>query len=214
MGKFRIDLHGRLQEWVAQEKGYFTDEGLDYEFATAYAAGSSGYALVQSTETTAPEVAGSSPAATTIKSKGEPMRLTINTFSLVLVAVMAVAATGFRHANAAEQEYKPKVKATSLLEAPLAGVEGKKVIIKHFELPPGHVGGKHFHPGPVFVYVLEGELTIDTKEAGRQKIKAGQLYQEPIRSVMQARNMSATKATKIVVFQVGDKGKPMMIKAK
>jgi len=56
MGKFRIDLHGRLQEWVAQEKGYFTDEGLDYEFATAYAAGSSGYALVQSTETAAPEV--------------------------------------------------------------------------------------------------------------------------------------------------------------
>ena len=56
MGKFRIDLHGRLQEWVAHEKGYFTDEGLDYEFATAYAAESSGYALVQSREAAAPEV--------------------------------------------------------------------------------------------------------------------------------------------------------------
>ncbi len=32
MGKFRIQPHGRLQEWVAEEKGYFTDEGLDYEF--------------------------------------------------------------------------------------------------------------------------------------------------------------------------------------
>lgn len=29
---FRIQTHGRLQEWVAEEKGYFTDEGLDYEF--------------------------------------------------------------------------------------------------------------------------------------------------------------------------------------
>jgi ABC-type nitrate/sulfonate/bicarbonate transport system substrate-binding protein len=32
MGKFVIQSHGRLQEWVAEEKGYFKDEGLDYEF--------------------------------------------------------------------------------------------------------------------------------------------------------------------------------------
>ncbi len=32
MAKFRIHSHGRLQEWVAEEKGYFADEGLDYEF--------------------------------------------------------------------------------------------------------------------------------------------------------------------------------------
>ena len=33
MGKFIIQPHGRLQEWIAHEKGYFRDEGLDYEFA-------------------------------------------------------------------------------------------------------------------------------------------------------------------------------------
>ncbi|HSR22033.1 MAG TPA: hypothetical protein VLW53_00670 [Candidatus Eisenbacteria bacterium] len=32
MAQFRIMPHGRLQEWVADEKGYFRDEGLDYEF--------------------------------------------------------------------------------------------------------------------------------------------------------------------------------------
>jgi ABC-type nitrate/sulfonate/bicarbonate transport system substrate-binding protein len=32
MGKFRIQSHGRLQEWVAEEKGYFKAAGLDYEF--------------------------------------------------------------------------------------------------------------------------------------------------------------------------------------
>lgn len=32
MGKFRIQSHGRLQEWVAEEKGHFKDAGLDYEF--------------------------------------------------------------------------------------------------------------------------------------------------------------------------------------
>jgi hypothetical protein len=32
MGKFVIEPHFRLHEWVAEEKGYFNDEGLDYEF--------------------------------------------------------------------------------------------------------------------------------------------------------------------------------------
>ena len=32
MGKFIISPHFRLQEWVAEEKGYFKAEGLDYQF--------------------------------------------------------------------------------------------------------------------------------------------------------------------------------------
>ena len=32
MSKFVISPHMRLHEWVAEEKGYFEDEGLDYEF--------------------------------------------------------------------------------------------------------------------------------------------------------------------------------------
>jgi ABC-type nitrate/sulfonate/bicarbonate transport system substrate-binding protein len=32
MGKFIVEPHFRLQEWVAEEKGYFRGEGLDYEF--------------------------------------------------------------------------------------------------------------------------------------------------------------------------------------
>jgi hypothetical protein len=29
MGKFIIQPHGRRQEWIADERGYFRDEGLD-----------------------------------------------------------------------------------------------------------------------------------------------------------------------------------------
>ncbi|MBO0758224.1 MAG: ABC transporter substrate-binding protein [Bradyrhizobiaceae bacterium] len=32
MARFLIEPHFRLQEWVAEEKGYFRAEGLDYEF--------------------------------------------------------------------------------------------------------------------------------------------------------------------------------------
>ncbi|MGH2873593.1 MAG: hypothetical protein ACRDL5_14175, partial [Solirubrobacteraceae bacterium] len=31
MGKLRIATHGRLQDWIAVERGYFEDEGLEYE---------------------------------------------------------------------------------------------------------------------------------------------------------------------------------------
>ena len=33
MAKFVIQSHGRLQEWIAEEHGYFADEGLDYALA-------------------------------------------------------------------------------------------------------------------------------------------------------------------------------------
>lgn len=34
MGKFVVQPHVRLQEWVAEELGFFRDEGLDYAFQT------------------------------------------------------------------------------------------------------------------------------------------------------------------------------------
>jgi ABC-type nitrate/sulfonate/bicarbonate transport system substrate-binding protein len=36
MGKFVISPHFRLHEWVAEEKGYFHAEGLDYEFRDVF----------------------------------------------------------------------------------------------------------------------------------------------------------------------------------
>ena len=41
MGKFVIQPHVRLQEWVAEERGYFEEEGLDYAFMAEGFAGSS-----------------------------------------------------------------------------------------------------------------------------------------------------------------------------
>jgi NitT/TauT family transport system substrate-binding protein len=55
MSKFRIQPHGRLQEWVAEENGYFRDEGLDYEFVGGSPSGArGGYASVQSADTAPP----------------------------------------------------------------------------------------------------------------------------------------------------------------
>ncbi len=42
MSKFIVSPHFRLQEWVAQEKGYVAAEGLDYEFREALASSAPG----------------------------------------------------------------------------------------------------------------------------------------------------------------------------
>ncbi|MFC4948185.1 ABC transporter substrate-binding protein [Pseudonocardia sp. GCM10023141] len=39
MGKYIIQAHHRLHEWIAHEKGYFTEAGLDYEFQEQSLAG-------------------------------------------------------------------------------------------------------------------------------------------------------------------------------
>ncbi len=130
--------------------------------------------------------------------------------ALALAGVLSLGAAFSLDAQAAE--YKPKADVKTLHEGVLTGVDGKNVIIKHFTLPAGFVGGKHFHPADVFVYVLEGALTVET-DKGVQTISAGELYPEVPGMVMVGKNISADNPTKLLVFQVGDAGKPMMIKA-
>jgi NitT/TauT family transport system substrate-binding protein len=51
MGKFVIQPHVRLQEWVAEELGLFADQGLDYEFQTdGFSAKSVSTSSVQTTD--------------------------------------------------------------------------------------------------------------------------------------------------------------------
>ncbi len=137
------------------------------------------------------------------------MKKTKYLLSTALVSAILFGLASFQAADA--QEYIPKAQVKTLHQAPLPGMEGKEMIVKHFAAPPTFVGGKHMHPGPVFVYVLEGELTV--KLADKTKtFKAGELYAEDINAAMVGRNLSATDDLELLVFQVGDIGKPMMFK--
>lgn len=138
----------------------------------------------------------------------------INVGSAVALAVtLGLASVQGVHAQE-QEEYVSKAKATKLLHTPLAGVEGKEVHIVHFSAPPGFVGGKHSHPGPAFVYILEGQLTIEVEGMEPVTLGPGDVYAEPVgNKTMQAQNKSSTHGVKLVVFQVGDEGKPLMVKA-
>ena len=88
-----------------------------------------------------------------------------------------------------KQEYAPKAQSKKLVETSLHGVDGKKVTIQQFTLPPGYVGGKHYHTGPTFVYVARGTLTIDETGKSRQTFPSGQVDVEPIGTPMIGRNV-------------------------
>ncbi len=139
------------------------------------------------------------------------MKKTKRLLSTALASAIVIGMASFQAANA--QEYVSKAQVKALYQAPLQGVQGKEMVVKHFAAPAGFVGGKHMHPGPVFVYVLEGELTVELASETKT-FKAGELYAEDINAAMVGKNLSATDDLEILVFQVGDIGKPMMLKVK
>ncbi len=138
------------------------------------------------------------------------LKLTLNG---VLLGSFLVLGLSFSPADAGQEAYVPEVKKSPLTKSNLVGVENREVIVERYEFPPGFVTARHTHPGPVFVYVIQGELAVDVDGEERQIVKAGELYEEPINRVMQGRNMSTTDPLTIVVFQVNEPGQPTMIKA-
>ena len=133
---------------------------------------------------------------------------------LVVMGALAVAALGVQGLHADEKEYKSTAKMTKLIEKePLSGLPGQVANVFVAEMPGGWVGGKHYHPGHVFVYVLEGSITFTFDDKEPFTVKAGEIYHETPNEKMLAKNASASEDLKLIVFQVGTEGKPVMIQA-
>ena len=80
-------------------------------------------------------------------------------------------------------------------------------------LQPGGRTPLHQHPVPVFVYVLEGEIELQTEGGQPHTYKTGEAFIESIGHNHQAFNKGSSPARIIVVF-VGEEGKPTTIAAK
>ena len=131
--------------------------------------------------------------------------------TILLTATAAAVLAALPALAGSEKEYVPDVETEALHKAPLPGVEGKEVIVMRFKAPPGYIGERHQHPGPVYVFILSGEMEVET-EAGTQTIGAGEFIEEPMNVTMQPRNTSDSEPVDLLVFQIGDVGRPMMVK--
>ena len=137
------------------------------------------------------------------------------TAAVIVTGAIAIGSIDLRGVFADDKKavYVPGGGIKALLEKPLPGVEGKQLTVLHGTFPAGWTGGKHYHSGPVYVYVLEGTFTIDEVGKPRRTIAAGELYEEPIGTPMQARNLSASEPVKLLVFQVHGLREPLAYKA-
>jgi quercetin dioxygenase-like cupin family protein len=135
---------------------------------------------------------------------------------LALGSALVMAALGIRGVHAGDPK-KPEYVSTAvmkrLLSGPLPGVDGKHITIIQATVPPGWVGGRHYHTGPVYVYVLEGSFTVEEQGKPRQTFRAGDLYSEPLHTPMQAFNVSASEPASILLVQVHARDEPLMYKA-
>ena len=94
------------------------------------------------------------------------------------------------------------------LQFPQADGEFTAVIA---EVAPGGQVGRHMHPVPLFVYILEGTLTIDMEAHGTHVFKAGQGFAEIVHSWHNGRNLEDKPARFLIVF-AGRKGTPNLIR--
>ena len=134
---------------------------------------------------------------------------------LAIIASAALLVPGV--ANAQDSSPLPKgFNATPVLKAaktadgdPLAYPQGGKpeVVSVIGTLEPKGQTALHRHPVPVFVYLLEGQLTVQTEGKERRQYKAGEAFLESVNMWHQAFN-EGDQPTKILVVFLGEEGQP------
>jgi quercetin dioxygenase-like cupin family protein len=124
--------------------------------------------------------------------------------TLALMAGIALGQLGNQVLNA--QNAGPT--RTDLIRTHLVGIEGKEAIMLTVEGGPGLVGGKHYHPGEEFAYVLEGSLILEVEGKPPVTYQAGDTFHISPGVVHSGKNASSTAPYKVLVFGVFEKGKP------
>ena len=79
------------------------------------------------------------------------------------------------------------------------------------DIQPGKENGRHMHPVPTYVHVLEGTMTVEFEDGSRQTFQAGSGFLEVVNTLHSAKNLGEVPLRLLVVF-AGEKGKPNLIR--
>jgi quercetin dioxygenase-like cupin family protein len=112
-------------------------------------------------------------------------------------------------------ETKPVIKSTKTADGdpirfPTGGTP--EIVSVIGTLQPGGRTARHQHPIPVYVYVLEGELQVQTEGKEPRIYKTGEAFLESVNTWHQAFNKGSIPTRILVVF-VGEEGKPSTVTA-
>jgi len=103
----------------------------------------------------------------------------------------------------------PSASAAQLMMRDLVAGPDKEVVMLTVTYPAAGASLPHRHDAQVFVYVLEGELTMQVRGAPAVTLRAGQTFYEAPNDIHQvSANASKTAPAKFLVVMIKDKGKP------
>jgi quercetin dioxygenase-like cupin family protein len=106
----------------------------------------------------------------------------------------------------------PAVIFKKLLNTP--GIKNQEVRMVLVTFAPGEISGGHRHPIETIGYVLEGEVE-STFDGSVHRFKKGDaFYERPNGLHAGTKNLSKTKEAKLLVYFIGDPGKPFLIPEK
>ncbi len=115
----------------------------------------------------------------------------------------------------AQTSKMPPAAVKTLMREPLGDIPNPEASMLILTVPPGTVSRPHKHFGPVFAYILQGQIENQVDPEQPKTYNAGDFFYEPTMHVHRLlRNLSETETAKILVFQVQEKGKPAAIGAK
>jgi quercetin dioxygenase-like cupin family protein len=103
-------------------------------------------------------------------------------------------------------------KAKALMQVPV-GVANREGVLTWLTLAPGAVlHGVHKHPGPVFAYIVKGEIENQVDPEQPMVYRAGDVfYEPPLHAHRMLQNRSQTEPVELAVFQVTEKGQPLAV---
>ena len=113
--------------------------------------------------------------------------------------------------NAVPALASPEAVVTPLVAKDLPEFQGKEGVMILVEYPPGSSDPIHRHHAHAFVYVLEGSIVMQLRDAAEVTLSPGQTYYEGPNDVhIVGRNASNTQPAKFVVFLVKNQGAPIL----
>jgi quercetin dioxygenase-like cupin family protein len=143
-------------------------------------------------------------------------------FAIVTLASLVLATAGTAQQAGTGDQALPKgfkttpvlksVQTASNMKIEYARAGQAEVVSVIGELEPGGRTSRHQHPVPVFVYVLEGTLTVQADGGPAREYAQGKAFIEDMNHWHQAFN-KGTVPVKILVVFMGEEGKPTTINA-
>jgi quercetin dioxygenase-like cupin family protein len=124
-------------------------------------------------------------------------------------AVVALGIIGANNATLTQD--KPTVKRTELQRVALDELGNREGVMYIADFPPGGVAPRHYHPGPEFIYILEGAIVLQPDGMEPHTLKQGETMFNPSKRVHIATNPSASAPAKLLIHLVAEKGQPLAV---